>query len=324
MKNEEFATALFPPPRGGVRGGLSRGGVRGGLGIALSKCSPPRGGVRGGLLLFLLLLASCATKRQGASTSAVATGGTETTVTALQNIVETVNANRQDETFATAKMNLTITSADKSLSIGGNLRMKRDDVIQLSLVTFGILEVARIEITPDYFLAIDKLGRQYVKAPYADVSFLKSAGIDFYTLQSLFWDELFVLGAGKSAPGEKQFKKTIDGDRATLTNADSRLAVLSFSVNVASGLLRQTTVSPHSASSSPYLTWKYDDFSSLGKKSFPTSHTLTIRSSKPISASLSLSNLRNDSGWETRTEVSSRYKEVSVEELLTLLLKGKN
>ena len=273
------------------------------------------------LLLCTLLLASCGTKKH--ATSPDNTAGIEAgNASPLQHIVQNVNANRQDETFATAKASLTLAAADKSIALSGTLRMKRNDVIQLSLTTFGILEVARIEVTPDYFMAVDKMGRQYVKAAYGDVSFFKNAGIDFYTLQALFWDELFVLGAGKTAPSEKQFKKSMDGERAKLTNADSQLAVLSFFVNIASGLNRKTVVSPHAEGSSPYLTWEYTDFGSLGKKSFPTWNILTIGgSSKPIRAILSLSNLKNSSDWETRTETPGRsYTEITVDKLMARIM----
>lgn len=272
------------------------------------------------LLLSSMLMVSCGTKKQAVSTTTTS-DASEATALSLKQIVETVNANRQDETFATAKMKLGISSSDKSLSIGGTLRMKRNDVIQLSLVTFGIIEVARIEMTPDYFMGIDKMGKQYVKAAWGDVSFFKSAGIDFYTLQALFWDDLFVLGAGKSTPTEKQFKKSMDGERAKLTNDDSRLAVLSFSVNIASGLIRQTTISPHVEGVSPYLDWRYMDFSSLGKKYFPTHHLLNISSSKPITATITLSNLENDSGWETRVQTpGNNYTEITVDKLMSRIM----
>ena len=237
------------------------------------------------LLLSAMLMVSCGTKKQAVSTTTTS-DASEATALSLKQIVEAVNANRQDETFATAKMKIGISSSDKSLSIGGTLRMKRNDVIQLSLVTFGIIEVARIEMTPDYFMGIDKMGKQYVKAAWGDVSFFKSAGIDFYTLQALFW-----------------------------------LAVLSFSVNIASGLIRQTTISPHVEGVSPYLDWRYMDFSSLGKKYFPTHHLLNISSSKPITATITLSNLENDSGWETRTQTPGRsYTEITVEKLLSRIM----
>jgi len=275
-----------------------------------------------GVLLCLLLLASCGSKKQVVSTSTVASEGTGTTVSPLQNIVQTVNANRQDEKFATAKINFSAQSGGKSISLGGILRMKRDDVIQISFVTFGILEVARLEVTPDYFMAINKVERQYLKTSFQDVSFLKTAGVDFYTLQALFWDELFLLNGSNVAPTDKQFTKSMEGDKARLVNSDSRLAVLSFLVGASAGLVQQTAVLPHTQGASPYLTWEYTEFGSLGKKSFPTRHNVTISNgSKPIYATLSLSNLKNDSGWETRTETPRRYTEVTVEQLLARLMK---
>ena len=130
--------------------------------------SPLKGGW--GILLCVLLLASCGSKKHASSSSAVLPDGTEGGLSPLQNIVQTVNANRQDETFATAKISFSAQSGEKSISMGGTLRMKRDDVIQISLVTFGILEVARLEVTPDYFMAINKVERQYLKASFQDVN----------------------------------------------------------------------------------------------------------------------------------------------------------
>lgn len=271
------------------------------------------------LLLCAALLASCGTKKQ-----AVASGGAgKTELAALEHIVQTVNANRPDETFATAKLNLSFSSADKGASIGGTLRMKRNDVVQLSLVTFGILEVARIEMTPDYFMGIDKINKQFIRATYQDVSFFKKAGIDFYTLQALFWDELFLFGGSGTTPSDKQFKKSMEGEKAILTNDESQHAVLTFLVNTLTGLIQQTTVAPHSQDASPYLTWEYAEFGNLGQKRFPTRHALTISGSgTPIKASLSLSNLKNDSNWETRTETpKGHYKEVTIEQLMSRLTK---
>lgn len=275
--------------------------------------------IRFSIMLLCLVLASCGTKKQTVASG----GGGKSGIAPLENIVQTVNANRQDETFATAKMNFSFASGDKSASVGGTLRMKRNDVIQLSLVTFGILEVARIEMTPEYFMGIDKVNKQYIRATYQDVSFFKKAGIDFYTLQALFWDELFVFGGSNSMPTDKQFKKSMEGERAKLTNDESQHAVLTFLVNMLTGLVQQATVSPRTQGSSPYLTWEYAEFGSFGQKRFPTKHFLTIpNDGKPIKASLSLSNLKNDSGWETRTDTPKRnYKEVTIEQLMSLLMK---
>lgn len=272
------------------------------------------------MLVGAVLLSACASKKQVTDSATTTTGKADTEKSALKKIVQTVNANRQDEKFLTSKLSLSVQTDDKKVSLGGSLRMKRDEVIQLSLVTFGILEVARIEITPDYLLIIDKVGRQYVKASFSDISFLRSAGVDFRTLQALFWDELFLL-TGKT-PADNLFTKTADGNNAKLVNAEGTHAVLTFLVDTSAGLLQQTAVSPHASGAKPYLTWQYADFAPLGGKKFPARHRITSGSnSRPFTMTISLSSLRNEGGWETRTELPSQnYTEVPAEKLLSRII----
>ncbi len=108
----------------------------------------------------------------------------------------------------------------------------------------------------------------------------------------------------------------------TLVNADSRLAVLTFIVNTIDGLVSQVAVSSHKTGVPPYLTWDYVEFSPLGEKKFPTRHDISIAAgSRPFKATLSLSNLRNDSGWETRTDLSGRsYKEITADKLMSYIM----
>jgi len=272
------------------------------------------------VLLGAVLLSACASKKHAVSQTSTAGVEADATPAALKKIVQAVNANRQDEKFLTSKLSLSVQTGDKKVSLGGSLRMKRDEVIQLSLVTFGILEVARIEITPDYLLIIDKMGRQYVKAAFSDISFLKSAGVDFRTLQALFWDELFLL-TGK-APADNLFTKTAEAGSARLVNADGTHAVLTFLVDTSTALVQQTSVSPHASGATPYLTWQYADFAPLGGKKFPARHRITSGSDRrPFSMTISLSSLRNEGGWETHTELPSlNYTEVPAEKLLSRII----
>lgn len=272
------------------------------------------------VLLTTLLLVSCATKKQAISQSTITNAGSDVAPVALKEIVQKVNANRQEEKFITSKLSLSIQTGDKKMALGGTLRMKRDDVIQLSLVTFGILEVARIEMTPDYFMLIDKVGRQYVKAAFSDISFLQSAGVDFGTLQALFWGELFLLTG--EAPADNLFTKSVEGNSAKLVNTDGTHAVLTFLVNTLTGLVQQTSVSSHAAGAAPYLTWQNMDFASLGGRKFPTMYNITSgNQSRPFTLIFSLSSLRNDGGWETRTDLPGQnYTEVSAEKLLSKII----
>lgn len=214
-------------------------------------------------LLLCILLAACASKKHAVATSTVVPDGTTTVTTPAGDSKQPAETKRQEQTCVTARLHLDLFSGEKSVSVGGMLRMKRDDVIQLSLVTFGILEVARIEMTPDYFMLIDKVGKQYVKAAYSEVSFLRDADIDFRTLQAYFWDEKTSYISG----------------------------------------------------------WERKDFVSIAGTKLPTKHIITIPTSRrTIKADLTLSNLNTDSEWEKRTEVQSRYQEVSVDEAVKRIL----
>lgn len=215
------------------------------------------------MLMLCILLASCRSKKEVVSTTTTVSDNTTIGVPPSQGNKQPADAKQQEETCVTAKVRLELSSNGKSTSVGGMLRMKRNDVIQLSLVTFGVLEVARIEMTPEYFLLVDKMGRQYVKASYNDVSFLRDADVDFYTIQSYFWNE-------------------------------------------------QT---------SNYSGWERSNFVTVGGRSLPTKHLITIPArNKTIKANLSLSNLNTDSNWEKRTQISSRYSKVSVDELWTRIM----
>lgn len=98
--------------------------------------------------------------------------------------------------------------------------MRKDECIRIQLL-MPILrsELARIEFTPDYVLLIDRYHKEYIKASYSEVSFLANNGISFYSLQSLFWNQLTAPGAKHlSAADLKKFA-------ADITAAGSRVPV---------------------------------------------------------------------------------------------------
>ena len=275
-------------------------------------------------ILLCLLLASCHSRK-----SAMTGGGStlpsavNTAEAALSRIVENVNQNRQTEEYVTSKMNLNLSSGTKSVSVGGTLRMKRNDVIQLSLVALGIMEVGRMELTPDYMMVVDRMGRQYVKVDYKDVPFMKEAGIDFYTFQSLFWDELFLFGDKGSRPDEKRFQKSLADGIVKLVNTDSHQMVLTFLADAADALVKQTSVASRKQADDAVLDWQYQAHTQLGKKNFPSQMQIQVNlPKKPVKALINLSNVKADDGWETRTEVNNkRYKEVTLEEVMERLMK---
>ena len=133
--------------------------------------------IAGTVMCLAMLLSSCRSTKSITDVTPESTARTEQIVSALNG--KKVESSRP----LTAKLSLELQMGSKGVTVGGNLKMKKDEAIQMSVSAF-FMEVGRVEFTPDYMLVLDRMGKQYVKAAYRDVDFLKRSGLDFYSLQN--------------------------------------------------------------------------------------------------------------------------------------------
>ena len=231
--------------------------------------------------------------------------------------------------------NLTFTLNDghKDITVPGILRMRKDEVIRLQLL-IPILrsEVGRIEFAKDYVLFIDRIHKQYVKASYDEVGFLRDNGINFYSLQSLFWNQVFIPRQQKvSEANLSQF--TVDESKAqtegsTLISLKDGKMDYKWSVNSKNNQIILTTVTYNSnAHGASKLSWTYDNFRAFGSKLFPASQALIIntpkigqKAAKTLKANFDLESFSDANDWEVITTPSDKYTKVSVEDILGKLM----
>jgi hypothetical protein len=65
------------------------------------------------------------------------------------------------------------------------------------------------------------------------------------------------------------------------------------------------------------LNWDYSDFEVFGRKMFPKKNSIKLTTpDKEVILNMTLNYLGTDSEWEPRTEVSNKYREVTVDEIL--------
>lgn len=264
---------------------------------------------------MVMVLASCSSTKSLKSTHSIE-GMTETEF--VQNVIQ--NAGGWDA--LTAKMSLALDLDGKGATkVSGTLRIKKDEVIQLSIVPFLGIEVARAEISPDGILVIDRMNKRYVEVSFAEVKALAHADLDFHTLQALFLNELFLPGKGDlTARDASSFKVEPEAEGVWLNVKRAKRFGYHFLAEAPEALLKESYIG---LNGTPYgLRWKYEDFRSLGKKNFPTDMKLAFEGGKkPVKAAFALSRLSTDADWETRTEISPKYNKVELEEILKLLLK---
>ena len=231
-----------------------------------------------------------------------------------------VLVNAQQAPCVTAKLNLDLHALGKEVSVGGRLRMKRNEVIQMSLSLLGF-EVGRMEFTPQQVLVVDRVNKQFVRASYAEVDFLQQANLDFYALQSLFWNELFVPGQQEVINDLSRFDYEEIGNYAMLSLRDTPKLLYTFQTQREQAIINMVTVKGKQAKDQGQLEWTYDNFTRLDNRLFPALMNCKISGlDKELGFTLSLSRLDNNEGWSTTTNLSSRYKERRVEDILRQLM----
>ena len=223
-----------------------------------------------------------------------------------------------------SNIDFSLNTGGKDISVGGSLHMRKDDVIRIQLTALGLMEVGRLEFTKDYVMIVDRIHKQYVKADYNRVDFLKRNGLNFYSLQALLWNMLFVPGT-ENITDNLLKKFTVD-----LAAAPSQIPVglkqgqmdYEWLTDYKSGQVQQANI--HYADRSngnTEVTCKYSDFKALGSKSYPNTLVLNAKTEatkKPrnITVTIKMKGVKTDDKWETRTKVSDKFKQVSVEEAL--------
>ena len=232
--------------------------------------------------------------------------------------LEKVNDNTSKPQFVTSKLKFSIEYGPQQVSLTGNLKMKRDDVIQLQLMAFGFVEAGRIEFTKDYVLIIDRINKQFLKAPYNYGDFLRNSGINFFTLQALFWNELFVPGR-QSVDKEalEKFSTNMDAEDVVITLDEGKMNY-SWLANNKSGRIKMANIAYRDQlKGNTQLNWDYKEFTRMGSIAFPSNMGISLTTPESeIKLGIRLNYLKNESDWATRTKVSDKYREVTVDQIL--------
>lgn len=238
-----------------------------------------------------------------------------------EQFLQRVSDNAQHARFITSKIKFSVEVGNRQMTLTGNLKMKRDDVIRLQLMAFGFVEAGRLEFTPDYVLIVDRINKQFLKVPYAQLSFLRNSGIDFYMLQSLFWNELFQPGLSHLADRHlSRYEAEAGVDNDVVISMENKKLSYRWLADRAAALVKMSNVKYDDHFGSVYqLNWDYTDFKPMpnSKKVFPMQHKVTFTTpQKEVKFDMVLNYLGNETDWETRTELSGKYRLVSVDEIL--------
>ena len=275
-------------------------------------------------ILFAVALGGMTLAMAGCGSKKAATEGTSSTVDkhnggnvqALAFVQKVANQKVSTQNIV-GKMSLNVKMGSKDITVPGSLHMRYGEVIRIqAFIPLLGSEVGRIEFTPDYVLVIDRMHKEYIKEDYNKVDFLKNNGLNFYSLQALFWNQLFVPGTKSiSEANLMDFGVTEAGNIKNITLKKGNLNFVWNADNTNGRISKaQATYSSISQGKSS-LNWTYSNFKSVAGKMFPayqkfTFATTAIKNQSNISLTIDMDGVKTDSKWEAKSEISNKYKKI--------------
>lgn len=223
------------------------------------------------------------------------------------------------QTFS-ARLNMTLTSGTRSLSSRAQLRIEKDKVLQVSIQPLFGVEMFRFYIDPDSVVLLDRMNKRYVKESIASLKEHYPVGFDFYTLQSVFTNALFVSGKESVDPTDyRTFAYTRTSDRNYyLTTEDPESGIeYSFTVNGDDRITFTHLMQPKEKYS---LQWSYGNFIVLEESVFPHKMSASIASaSRRINTEFLFSDIVIDEPMQLSIQVPDNYTKTAVSEVMKII-----
>lgn len=275
-------------------------------------------------ILFAVALGGMTLAMAGCGSKKAAIEGTSSTVDkhnggnvqALAFVQKVANQKVSTQNIV-GKMSLNVKMGSKNITVPGSLHMRYGEVIRIqAFIPLLGSEVGRIEFTPDYVLVIDRLHKEYIKEDYNKVDFLKNNGLNFYSLQALFWNQLFVPGTRSiSEANLMDFGVTETGNSKNITLKKGNLNIVWNADNAKGRISTAKATYSSLTQGKSSLNWTYSNFKAVAGKMFPayqkfTFATTAIKNQSNISLTIDMDGVKTDSKWEAKSEISKRYKKI--------------
>ena len=149
------------------------------------------------LLFLILFLSGCRTTKDVSVSSRAMNLKTETAFFAAYND----NAFQNNTLSARIQFDIA-TSSGNELSSRGQLRILKDDRIQISIQPFLGIEAFRAELTPDSIKIVNRLNKWYMIDTFEHIKGDIEIDFNFYNLQDLITNRLFLPGEINLTAGE--------------------------------------------------------------------------------------------------------------------------
>ncbi len=229
----------------------------------------------------------------------------------------------QKQAFAfnsmTARIQADVKLGKNDISSRVDLKILKDEALQLSIVPFLGVEVFRVEMTPDSVLVIDRMNRQYVYESFVNLKGKLPITFNYYNLQALFVNRLFF--PGEKEVTSKHYNKFLlkqEGSMAEVRAKDSMGMQYTF---LADGEEKLLSTYITDAANRYAVQWTYADFRINGDQPFPNLMDTQVMADGALVGGIKMyfNRIQTDVPVTINLVVPDKYKRTSFAEMFKSL-----
>lgn len=209
---------------------------------------------------------------------------------------------------------------DKVLSIDGQVRIIKDECIQVS-IKMPLLgsELMRMQITPERVTIIDRYNKQYLTESIADFKQYYPVDFDYYDLEALFTNRLFITGNQTIQNKDfARFELMEDPFNAYLNYRDRQGISYTFKSDYTHRIL-ETDV--RTKNPDVNVKWAYSDFKPASNKHlFPMKERIDLTSSKgELQLNINFKSVDVNSEFTIDYKIPSKYTRVDFNQFMKMI-----
>lgn len=210
----------------------------------------------------------------------------------------------------------------KNTTVDAQLRIIKDQAIQLSLrMPLLGTEAFRMVISPDSIIVVDRIHKLYVAESMERIKSLATFDFDFYSLQALFSEHLFIAGKKEVTPTDyASFSIKESEYNAYISNKDRQQIEYLFTSDYTNRILSTEMNSKKGETS---MLWKYDDFRPASNNQlFPMKMKMDLNLPNDIvNMNLSFSKVEVNNDFSINFSIPNKYEQITLEHVVKMVKK---
>lgn len=180
-------------------------------------------------LIITLLLAGCGTSKK------VVHSNNSGTISVVNNVSEIIKLEEKNQlNFKTANasgISLEVNIKNLQKTVNASCKIVTDSAIYFSVIPVFGIEMFRLELTPEKFILVDKLNKNYYSESYNFFKKEWGLSISFYDIQSLISNRLFTMGKEKVQTSDFMLKEKNNASAILVHNNDTIIQASTISLS---------------------------------------------------------------------------------------------